>query len=387
MKLNQRITLETSVIDVIPSNNSSRKGSKWLGSIDRDAIALVWELFGGWSTAKEALILTPLAEEDEKLAVEGRTSVLNSFKTMTFSVPERVISIVGVDDDPEVGGVNLTDLFSEVANDGRITVTDTEVKEAHAATFGKSRGGKKQRYDLVAGFCRLTLLPYVNALRKKVGLDPIIAVDAVVEIFESRADRVDRCMWENDSKDAGVRKLTIGNLLAFAVDMYRLGRSSEKYLRGKRWETQLGSQYATVITGLNLYEEHEAMLENKDVEPAGNWRETFIRFVVGEEWLKANANDRRKRYAGFFAKAKTAERKAARERAVEFLSNPKPVLEGEVKPKSAPRSDVTDRASNHPSLLVRAVLMAVADNELEKLNQFADASIASAIDEAAGLSD
>lgn len=373
MNIHTRTQIKLADVDIIPTRNYSREGEFWLGVVDKDGLALVWNLVGnGWDTAKEAVILTPLAEKDTELAEAGRSECLKALKTITFTIPEQ-----------------YRGMFSDVAPEGKVTVTDTEAREAYLATYGATRKGKT-RLDTVAGFCRLTTgIVYANALLKKAGREPITTVDGVIMVFETEIARIHKCVYENVNKADGVREVTARSILGYAVKLYTMGEAAERFIKEAgftvRWQSQLAAQYALTITGLGIFDEHKSLMANQEVIPSSNWKENFIRHVVGEEWLEKHKDEKRLDYSSFFARVSGAEKKEAIARAVAFMSDPQPILDALARPKSASRGDILPLTATHPCQMVRYILLAVADNALDRLKRFTESEIAKKIDEAAGI--
>jgi len=95
-----------------------------------------------------------------------------------------------------------------------VTISAADLTEAyHGLYYTQSGKPRKPKYDGIVAFRRSGAFPLANAIRKKVGLQPLEYVQALVRDGSFQDDRAIICTRENESTDAGRKVLTNCDLL------------------------------------------------------------------------------------------------------------------------------------------------------------------------------
>lgn len=153
-----------------------------------------------------------------------------------------------------------------------VNVSNLELTSAFDDFYGKNppKGPGKLMYGLgnVFGFTRSHAIVFANAIRVKIGLEPIKTVPCEIRKFETTLERYNACAMENLNKGAGVKALTKEDMLQTAYQLFsnQISQAEMRKLFGVG-----NAQNLSVICELNIEHPNMKIVEEM-LKPNGKYK-------------------------------------------------------------------------------------------------------------------
>lgn len=149
--------------------------------------------------------LFPLTPDQQKLALEEREADLRMLQE------------------------NRESFDARLPDGKRIPISATDRLRAYQELFAP--GGKliKPKFGVVYGNRRCTAIPVANAIRFKLGLEPITEIVANIREYGSEIEMMEACILENTLKVGGFRPLGLNDYIHSGIRMYLNSQSDIRF--------------------------------------------------------------------------------------------------------------------------------------------------------------
>jgi hypothetical protein len=300
--------------------NVSRTGGLFKDDKDRDT--LIGQLVPGWNPSLGVAGLYKLDPKQVELGVKERTERWEALKLSRTDITLRFKNPNSEKDDS-------------------VIITASDLLRAWEATYTLKGKVIPPKYGQVFAFRRVESLPYVNAVRIKRGLDPILTIPATVSVYETQMERFLATVGENTLKLAGARQLSNADQMSAAKRLY-MEQAKEADFR-RVWKVGMAQKLYAICA-----------LDNRFPE-AG----IVSRIIDGT--LDFGPLDKEKVRKLYKDPAATLEQVLNPENLGGPTGNA---------PKIAPRSDIETMAEQSPVTLIKETAAAIMANDTKRVNRY-----------------
>ena len=300
------------LIHAFSADNVSRVGNPFAD--DKDKKVLAGALIDGWDEVLGLIGVYKLSKEQGLQGAMEREAVLAE---LTEAVEDFDVTYEGK----------------------KVTVSASDILRSWKEMFCNAKGKVKvPTYGQVFGFRRKALLPEVNAVRRKLDLDPIEELPCRVRSYACDMDRFADCIKENTHKNFGTRALSNVDRVNAAQKLFFEG-STQSHMR-KIFKDGMGQKLHALCA---LDNAHQSL---KVVE----------RIVKGELLFGGLDKEDMRKLLNEGAEAPLVD---------EYLKNPKKKKNAD---KMAAKTKIATAASQFPVKLVARVCKAIIEDKMESLN-------------------
>lgn len=322
------MTLETvplASIHPFPEDNFSRPSGEFFrkdseGKDTKDRATVVAALVPGWMPKFGVAGTYSLEKNQVKRAVEHRRAFREFLRSGT-------------------GDFTVT-----LANSDKVTVGSNDILRYWDDVYVSNGDVHTPDRGLVYGFRRVNSMPWINAIRAKLGQDLITEIPADHKDFESEMDRRIACLAENYSKSDGIFKPSNSDQIIAAKGLYEMGARETELSRAFGLKRGMSQK----IHGICRFDAKFPELAAIDEIVAGSI-----------EWGPLSAGDLRKLV-----------NEGTLEEAMAYLADPKDGKGN--KSKMASRKDIEALAKQSPVRCVKDVLNAILADDLGALRSYTD---------------